>query len=253
MIVLLARVGMGVANATGISTAISAASYMAANSASKHAPEWSTAIATLVLAAATVLLWRATRALSRSTNVQFAVDGPYISLFLYPDGGIPALPSDKDPFRAIDFGQYSKTFTAEDAANVNLLPLLTDPPSYLNLIVLNRGSKPISIASDIEVTATLYFGAPGGASPHHPFSLTRNVSLKVLDAQSQQPFRLFNVGGLTGYQVSVSEIRYKDITGRDRRAAHGTGTLMRQPPDVITLLPTLYKPRKGEFTDAVHR
>lgn len=74
VIYFIVVVVIGVANTTGVSAEITAAWESVTKGFGEHGPEMTTAVATVVLAVSTVLLWRATGALTRSTNVQFAVD-----------------------------------------------------------------------------------------------------------------------------------------------------------------------------------
>jgi hypothetical protein len=209
---------------------------------------WLTAFATVLLFAATAMLWRSTRALSRSTNVQQASAGPFLNAVVYPDG-MRLNPQWLTFIQQIDFGVYPDVWSREDADNVNLHPLLAGQ-SYVNVIVINKSPTPNGLAASIVIKATLYFGASGGSAPHHPFNLKRTLEIAVLESGTHVGGRLFNVGGLSGYMVTVDEVQYRDIFNRDRRAASGIG-IVNQTPTGTFITPRVFTPKRGEYTDAI--
>lgn len=209
---------------------------------------WVTTIATVVLAIATYFLWRATRALSRSTNVQFSISGPLLNLILYPDGGYPGF--EDDPFANAWYRPYWNQWARDDQADANFAALTAGAtPSYINLIVLNRSTNPHGVAAKIAVRATLRFGAPG-TSTNHPYSMTRTAFFPACEPNTQVAAQFFNVGGLFNFLVEVDEVEYYDILERKRRCGWGY-SIFRQSAAGTMIFPKFFEPRKGEFTDEI--
>lgn len=210
---------------------------------------WLTALATAALVAATIATWRATMVLARST--QEARQGPLLWVLLYPDAGVPGMPHPTDQQgNPIDFGSYP--FEDDDAQDANLAPLAAQP-TYVNLVVMNRALTPQGLAADIEIDTILFFGATSGNIPNHPFVKRRTFRAPLTEAGTYLACRLFNVGNLPGYMVQIERVSYVDLMGRKRNAASGVGVLNLAPPGNFNLILRVFKPRRGEFTDATDR
>lgn len=180
------------------------------------------------------------------------MNGPFVEVVLWPDAGYPGFPSPPTLQNGapIQFGNYPSTFLVEDQSNPNLKKAIgTGAPYFINVIVFNRGTLPSAVAADIVIKTSIFFG--GQVAPHHPFQVNRDFTFTTLRPNVADAARLFNVNGLTNYQVQIREVAYRDITGRDRRSATGLGMITVDNGGPIETLVKLFKPRKGEYTDGI--
>ena len=204
---------------------------------------WATAVATVALAFATLRLWRSTELFSQSANAQLRADGPYLNVVLLFDdtsldpSGFPPHP-------------YAKAWEGEDSSDPNLSPLIRGvTPSYVKILVLNRQAKPHGIAAGIKIKTKLFFGASTGAAPDHPFSITREVAIPVLEAGASVVGYLYNVGGLKGYAAMVEDVSYQDVTGATLGSASGVAWISKTPVSNESLA-RVFSPKKKEYTSA---
>jgi hypothetical protein len=211
---------------------------------------WIATVATVAVALATYYLWKATRALSRSTNVQFAIGGPLLVSVLYPPGGFPQNAQDvNDPFARVVVRPYLRDWMEEDQRG-NLQAVSGDAaPAFLNLYVWNRSQSVHGVGAKISVTATLHFGGPG-TTQNHPYSLARTAEIPLCEPGAMFGLQLFNIGGLKNLMVTVDEMTYYDLMGRERRGGWGYAVLYRNAAGT-EIYPKLFQPRKGEYTDEV--
>lgn len=220
--------------------------------------------ATIVTAVATFFLWRATEALSRSTNVQQALDGPFLKIDLQSDptyplfGGVgsqlSAMPPESDiemePEAEVNPNQpsYYAPWDETDRTNPALRPFLMGTPRYVYLTVANQQSKQQGIAQAVEVQLSLYFEpAPGVATTRYQ----REVTLPAIAPEQYKAGPVFNVGSLQDFMVVVESVKYLDITNRTRRACYGEMFLLADASGAVSTETIVFGPRKGEFTDAI--
>lgn len=214
-----------------------------------HAFEALSLVATIAVAWGTVQLWLATKALVRSTSVQHTIEGPFLTIILEAASDSTAPPKVPQRSAVSSIPEYS--FAEEDAAEANLSSFIQGKSAeYVNLVIGNVASKPTGLAAAIRVTVVLRFG--GTRRTERPYSVKpRTFEIPLLAAGSSVAARVFNIAGLGGYTIYIDSVEYRDILGRRRCAAQGVGTLNRQPPKDVELVPTLFRPLKGEFTNAV--
>jgi hypothetical protein len=206
---------------------------------------WIAAIATVAVAFATFFLWRATSALSRSTNVQFASAGPLLVTILTPPEGPPA-----GLFKDIVPRPYLPAWiTADQGSSIPAIAGGGAVPAYVTLYVVNRSQSPHGIAARISIKATLHYGAAGN-SGNHPHHLPRTAEIPTCEPGTVFALQLFNVGGLSNTRIEVDEMKYYDLMGRRRRGGWGYAVLTRNA-NGTAIFPKLFEPRKGEYTDGI--
>jgi hypothetical protein len=183
-------------------------------------------------AIATGMLWFATRALCRSTNIQLAIDGPALELnlsLMAPPQGTRASPYFWD---------------LEDIQDVTLAPhVIGVPPSYVYLEIVNQQNKPTGVAGGVQATVSLHF---------EQHSVRRVIRAELIRPQTFVIGPILNVGNLTAYYAVVDKVEYRDISGRRRTAAWGTNTILQPPAAAPISGETIFEPRKGEYSDG-HR
>ena len=196
-----------------------------------------------VTAAATVFLYIATSRLTRATNIEHALNGPFIVVTLNLEA--PAAPGAENPRTPA----YVDVWGAQDAAE----PFLsrqnaTSAPQYVVITIANGQTKTQGVANKVKVVAQLLYGAPDDVAPH-PYTLNRTVVPVPLHASGYAEGPLFNVGGLPNFIVRISSVEYYDIMNRRRTAAVGTEVVRRIVSGKVFQNNQVFEPRKGEFTD----
>jgi hypothetical protein len=167
---------------------------------------------------------------------------------LYPPGGLPGVPQDH-PFEHVAVRPYWQGWFGQDQDENFRRISGGGAPVYVRLYVWNRSHSPHGVAARISIKATLHFGGPPD-NLHHPCTLTRTAELPLCESSTILGLELFNVGGLTNWVVIVDEMTYYDLMGRERRGGWGFAVLFHSAAATI-VLPKLFQPRKGEYTDEV--
>jgi hypothetical protein len=195
-----------------------------------------------ITALATAFLYRATSLLTRATNVEHALNGPFLSCTLTVE---PQPAAAVNPLTATYRDDWGR-------ADTDYVPLAdrnrTATARYVMVAVQNGQTRPQGAASDVTVTAVLYFGAADDMAPH-PYHIERVIGPMLLPAGNSGSGPLFNVGGIPNFEVHLRKVGYRDIMNRSRTSAVGTGIIKCIVAGVITTFPRVFEPRKGEFTD----
>ncbi|HET6274771.1 MAG TPA: hypothetical protein VFE16_02370 [Candidatus Cybelea sp.] len=191
-------------------------------------------------ALATIAVFWATRNLTRVTNFALALKGPVLNVDLMteaPPGPVPP---------------YDPGFQAEDAADPQLGPYVQAgafTPIYLRIV--NSRSEPSAVAGRVKVSIALKFGSTNGRPPH-PHVFRRAALASIVYPHHFKPGIVLNVGNLAAYEVVTESVEYYDICDRRRTAAWGINSLTLIPGQALIIGSRIFKPRKGEFSDA-HR
>ncbi|MBV8299666.1 MAG: hypothetical protein JO083_09020 [Candidatus Eremiobacteraeota bacterium] len=195
-------------------------------------------------ATATVALWRATAMLTRATNIEHARMGPFLTVALEAD--------DEPTTDAVNSktADYLAAWDQEDRDHPFLGPRVAQSAArYVSIRVTNEQTTPHGVASNVVLETELQFGAADDVAPD-PYTIPRQVGPVMILAGRYVEGPLFNVAGLTNWQMVVRKVEYQDIMKRARSAAVGTGGLRRFVSGNIAPLPRVFEPRKGEYTDA---
>jgi len=192
-------------------------------------------------AVATFMLWVATRALNRSTNIQIAIDGPFLNVNL----------ANSAPQPPVVVTPYFDDWELEDFSNAALAPHLLGPANYIYLTIGNVQGKPTGVAGAVLVTVALYFGSTNGLPPH-PQSYRRVVRSEVIAPDTFVVGPVLNAGNLGAYLAVVEAVEYRDVMGRRRTAAWGANIIFKALGANPVIGYKIFEPRKGEYSDG-HR
>lgn len=210
--------------------------------------------AAIVTAVATYYLYRATSALSRSTNLQQVVDGPFLRIDLKYEPPLTQAVRPGSEFEAenaSEIASYWDRWDNQDRTDPNIGSFLSNTePRYVYLTVANTQTKPHGLAQRIVLKTSLDF-EPSLGQPK--YSYARVVEIPVIGAGDYTTVALFDIGGIPQFFVTVADVEYQDITGRSRRSAFGDASLNYNVKEVPVLKAAFYAPRKGEFTDAIRQ
>jgi hypothetical protein len=193
-------------------------------------------------AIATIMLFVATRALYKSTNIQLATDGPFLMVNLANDA--PAPPVVVTP--------YFDDWEVQDLGDAALAPHVNGvPTNYIYLTICNAQDKRTGVAGAVLITVALHFGAKAGVPPH-PETYRRVVRSEVIAPDTFVVGPVLNAGDLDAYLAVVEAVEYRDVTGRRRTAAWGANVIFKAPGANPVLGHKIFEPRKGEYSDG-HR
>jgi len=212
-----------------------------------------TAIGTILLAAATAMLFFVTQKLAKATQLSIATDAPLISFELSLDDPPPPqtrqgpapdhkpqayFPQDHD-------SNYRDDFREEDA--VHGLWQAGSPIQYARLTLSNVQTKPYSAARQIAVRLYLQHGGASEDAEFSALAVTRTIPLTVLAPGTTYKTPAFNVGGLGRFRLDVTFLEYRDLHSRIlRRAGWGTGYLARSIGGRVDRVDVVSRPTKHE-------
>lgn len=194
-----------------------------------HPDGWITALATALLAWATI-------ALTRSTQAQVAGDAPLIRYGLFMDE--PNIAETK---------AYLEEYRLRDLSAPALAPFIAGEPRYVRISIDNEQSKVYGVALDVKLIVRLSWGANDNVSSH-PYYLDSTVFSPAIGAGKTASGRIFNIGTLPNFSARVVELSYRTIANKSRRVGYGSGILWQkldQPGPAS--IETVFKPRKREL------
>jgi hypothetical protein len=193
---------------------------------------------------ATVFLYIATARLTRATNIEHAMNGPFLLIAINVEPPTPpGCGAEREAAYQAMFGvsDSSQPFLSEENAKA--------AHRLVMINVTNGQSRVQGVATKIRIETSLHYGAVDDRASH-PYKLTRVIEPSPLHAGSVVEGPLFNIGGLRNFVVKLESVEYYDVMGRRRIAAVGTGSIRCVVSGEMNQFTQVFEPRKGEFSDA---
>jgi len=206
-------------------------------------------------AIATIILAKATMQLHRATNRLVAADAPVLEINLYP-------PSEDAPqVEGATVASYPEALQAEDGEHFSGASLR--PPRFIYLEIRNDQNEPFSAARDVEVKVELRSeDLPATVADLSPVlremqgelrmgvqkALQRTIATPVLGPGCAQLHPIFNAAPLGELKAAIVSVKYYDLRGkRARSAAIGQVVLTRDKDGSVATEGGYSEPAKWEM------